>query len=161
MSDDLSTPLPGSLGATSSIQLFRLLVVLGNHVRTRMDARLASTGLTTQQATALTIVGHHDPAPTLGAIARAMGCSHQNVRQIVSALERKALVTVEVDPLDRRARRVRSTPAVAEAFEPRDDDDHAAVAEWFAPLSDDEQAIAVALLGRVQRHLAGGGAPGS
>lgn len=148
--------MPDALGDTPAIQLFRLLLVLGNHVRTRMDARLASVGLTTQQAAALTIVQHEDPPPTLGAIARTMGCSHQNVRQIVAALERKRLVVVDVDAADRRARRVRATDAVAELFGPRDDSDRAALDSWFAPLSDDERAIAVGLLGRVQRHLVDG-----
>ena len=112
MSDDL----PQSFGATPVTQLFRLVLTLGNHLRSRMDQRLAPSGLTTQQAAALTIVDHADPPATLGAIARTMGTSHQNVRQIVAALERKGFVTVTVDPDDRRARRVVTTPAVAELF---------------------------------------------
>lgn len=135
------------------MQLFRLLLVMGNQVRSRMDARMAPLGLTTQQAAALTIVDQSDPPPTLGSIARAMGSSHQNVRQIVAALERKGLVDVHVDADDRRARRVTATPAVAELFRPRDDGDHAEVARWFSVLSDEEQALAVTLLSRVHRHL--------
>ena len=146
------------LGGSPSTQLFRLVLVVGNHVRTRMDARLAPIGLTTQQAAALTIIGQGDGGdqgrpPTLGSIARQMGCSHQNVRQLVTALERKGLVTVAVDPTDRRARRVATTASVAELFGPRDDDDHSEAARWFDVLSTDEQVQAVSLLGRVLRHL--------
>lgn len=145
--------LPQSLGPTPATQLFRLLVTLGNHVRSRMDQRLAPSGLTTQQAAALTIVDHADPPATLGAIAVKMGTSHQNVRQIVAVLERKGLVTVAVDPDDRRARRVVATGAVAELFGPRDQDDQDALAGWFGVLTAEEQAATAACLGRVLRHL--------
>lgn len=149
----MSDELPPSLGTSSATQLFRLLLTVGNHLRSRMDARLAPTGLTTQQATALTIVDHADPPLTLGALARAMGSSHQNVRQIVAALERKGFVHVDVDPSDRRARRLTTTTSVAALFGPRDAADHAEAAGWLAVLSDDEQAIAVSLLARVLDHL--------
>jgi len=147
--------LPPSFGDTTPVQLFRLLLMVSNHVRTRMDARLAVTGVTTQQAAALTIVAQTDPPPTLGRVAGLMGTSHQNVRQIVAALERKGLVCVTVDPADRRARRITVTPAVDDLFGARDDDDHAEVARWFAVLSEHEQALAVSLLARVLKHVVG------
>lgn len=149
----MSRQVAPSLGDSPPIQLFRILVTLGGHLRTRMDNRLSEIGLTTQQAAVITVVQHAGEPPTLGAIARIMGSSHQNVRQIVSVLERKGLVEVTIDPTDRRARRVHPSPAVDDLFGPRDLDDHAAVASWFSVLSGREQSQVVSRLVRVLDHL--------
>lgn len=135
-----------AFGDTPATQLFRLVITLAGHLRTRMDQRLAEIGLTTQQAAVLTYLENSDEAPTLGAVAAALGTTHQNARQIVDALERKGMATVTVDPDDRRARRVAATPAVSLAFADRNEDDHAAVAEWLSALTAEEQAEAVSLL---------------
>lgn len=144
---------PG-FGDTPPIQLFRLVVTLAGHLRTRMDQRLAEVGLTTQQAAVLTFVEACEQPPSLGAVAAALGSTHQNARQIVDALERKGFVSVSVDPGDRRARRITATPAVAAAFVDRNQDDHAVVGEWMSALSADEQAEAARLLHRVLMSLA-------
>lgn len=142
-----------AFGDTPSIQLFRLVITLAAHLRTRMDQRLAGIGLTTQQAAVLTFLESCGKPPSLGAVAGALGSTHQNARQIVDALRRKGLVSVSVDPADRRARRVAVTPAVAAAFADRNRDDHAVVGEWLGALSADEQAEAARLLHRVLTAL--------
>lgn len=143
-------PLPG---ATAPVQLFRTIVVLASHLRVRMDQRLAAIDLTTQQVAVLTVVETADEPPTLGEVAAVLGTSHQNVRQIASVLERKGLLVVAVDPIDRRVRRLNVTPAVAALFEGRDLADHQAVAQWMSVLTVQEQERAVALLGRVLAGL--------
>lgn len=142
-----------ALGDTPAIQLFRLVITIATHLRTRMDKRLAVIGLTTQQAAVLTYLeGERNPA-TLGAVAASLGTTHQNARQIVDALGGKGLVEVSVDPEDRRARRITTTDLVAELFEGRDLDDHSEVNEWLSALSAEEQADAVRLLHRVLSAL--------
>lgn len=107
-----------------------------------------------RSATATLSLG--DGAPSQGAIAAFLGTSHQNVRQLLDGLERKGLVVVEVDPLDRRSRRVRATEAVAPLFAGRDEADHAAVRAWFGALDDDELEVACRLLHKVSEGLADG-----
>ncbi|MCU0295842.1 MAG: MarR family transcriptional regulator [Candidatus Nanopelagicales bacterium] len=141
------------LGATTSVQLFRTVIVLASHLRVGMDQRLADIDLTTQQVAVLTVVEAAAEPPTLGEVAAVLGTSHQNVRQIASLLERKGLLTVVVDVSDRRVRRLDVTPAVAALFEGRDPADHRAVEEWMSVLSPEEQEHAVALLGRVLEGL--------
>lgn len=143
---------PG-LGSDPPVQLFRIVLTLATHLRSRMDARLAEVDLTTQQAGVLTFVAQSADPPTLGDAARALGTSHQNVRQIVAALERKEMVDVVPDAADRRARRLTVTPRVAETFEDRDLTDHAMVARWMSVLDDEEQRQAVRLLGRLLQDL--------
>lgn len=144
----MSKEINPAFGETPATQLFRLVITLAGHLRTRMDHRLAEIGLTTQQAAVLTFLESSPQPPTLGAVATALGTTHQNARQIVDALERKGMVRVTVDPEDRRARRVVTTPAVAATFTERNTDDHAAVSEWLSALSTEEQQVAAALLHR-------------
>lgn len=149
----MSSDVNPMLGAEPSVQLFRLVLTLATHLRTRMDQRLAQLDLTTQQAGVLTFVGGSEQPPTLGETARTLGTSHQNARQVVSALERKGMIEVLSDPVDGRVRRLAVSAKVAEAFAGRDLADHRAVAEWLAPLTEDEQRQAVLLLNRVLTAL--------
>ena len=139
------------------MQLFRIVLTLATHLRTRMDQRLAEVGLTTQQAGVLTFVAHSAEPPTLGDAARSLGTSHQNVRQIVGALERKGMIEVVPDATDGRVRRLVQTSRVAETFENRDPADRAMVAAWMSVLDEDEQRQAVGLLNRLLRDLVSAG----
>ena len=142
-----------ALGDTPAIQLFRLVITLSTHLRTRMDQRLSSIGLTTQQAAVLTYLESHEGPLTLGAVAGSLGTTHQNARQIVDALRHKGLVEVGVDSDDRRARRIATTSAAADLFADRKLDDESQVGEWLSALSEEEQAAAARLLHRVLRML--------
>ena len=147
------------LGAEPPVQLFRVVLTLATHLRTRMDQRLAEVGLTTAQAGVLTFVTGSDHAPTLGEAARSLGTSHQNVRQVVAALERKGMIEVLPDPADARVRRLAVTSRVGEVFADRDLADHHEVALWLSTLTPDEQRQAVGLLHRVLRSLVDEPAP--
>lgn len=147
------------LGEEPSVQLFRVVLILATHLRTRMDQRLAEIDLTTQQAAVLTFVSGSDQPPTLGETARALGTSHQNARQVVGALERKGMVEVHPDPVDGRTRRLATTGRVAEAFTDRDLADHREVAQWFSALSEEEQRQGVGMLTRVLEQLVHEGSP--
>lgn len=142
-----------SLRAEPSVQLFRLVLTLATHLRTRMDQRLAEVDLTTPQAAVLTFVASSDQPPTLGQTARSLGTSHQNARQIVAALERKGMIEVSADSHDGRVRRLTVTGHAIQAFADRDPADHAQVAQWLAPLTEDEQRQAASLLHRVVKQL--------
>lgn len=140
-------------GAEPPVQLFRLVLTLATHLRTRMDQRLAEVGLTTAQASVLTFVTASEQPPTLGEAARSLGTSHQNARQVVAALERKGMIEVRPDPADGRVRRLAVTAQVSQAFAGRDLADHQEVARWLSALTDDEQRQAVSLLRRVLKEL--------
>lgn len=149
----MSSDVNPSLGAEPSVQLFRLVLTLATHLRTRMDQRLAEVDLTTQQAGVLTFVGASEAPPTLGETARSLGTSHQNARQVVAALERKGMIEVRPDPVDGRVRRLAVTGTVADAFADRDLADRREVARWLSALTEDEQRQAVSLLNRLLKEL--------
>lgn len=131
------------------VRTFRLILVLAQRMRTLMDQHLAADGLTTQQATLITVVDAIG-TPTLSETAAAMGTTHQNVRQIAAALQRKDFLTVDPDPTDRRAVRLRTTDRSARLWAGRSADDQEYVRSWFADLSAEESRTLFDLLVRVR-----------
>lgn len=49
---------------------------------------------------------YQNEAPTANELAKTMGCSRQNVKEILNSLEKKQLVRLESDSKDKRKRRV-------------------------------------------------------
>jgi DNA-binding MarR family transcriptional regulator len=135
-----------------SVRAFRTVLLLAQRLRYLMDDRLRADGMTTQQAALLTAVLDLGQ-PSLTEAAAALGSTHQNVAQLVAALERKGMLRVEPDPADGRRRRLVTTAANAEYWQRRDDADHAAVARWFAVLSDEEIVTLCTLADRVLAGL--------
>ncbi|HET6729676.1 MAG TPA: MarR family winged helix-turn-helix transcriptional regulator [Jiangellaceae bacterium] len=147
---------PFGIGTGSELALpvraFRTVLVLAQRLRYLMDERMRADGLTTQQAALLTVVialGR----PSLTEAAAALGTTHQNVAQLVSALERKDFLRVEPDPADRRRRLLVTTEANDTYWRSRDESDLDAVREWFSALSTAEIATLCELADRLLAHL--------
>ena len=135
------------------VRLFRLLLVSAAQLRTALDRELAPTGITSQQGTLLQLVEAQAKPPTISDVARALDMTHQNLKQIALALQRKGFLEIVVDPLDRRARRLQLTPHHHRFWKHRNPSDFAAVESWTAGLSDDEIESAVNLLLKLRRRL--------
>jgi DNA-binding MarR family transcriptional regulator len=155
MSSDVYGLDPGA-PVTPAVRAFRAVLLLAQRLRYLMDDRLRPDGLTTQQAALLTAVIALG-SPPLGAAAAALGTTHQNAAQLVAALERKGLLTVEPDPADRRRKRLVATAANARYWRGRDADDEAAVASWFEALAPAELDTLGRLLVTVLDDLGRGG----
>ncbi|WP_344829225.1 MarR family winged helix-turn-helix transcriptional regulator [Actinocorallia longicatena] len=134
----------------NAVDSFQAVIGLALRLRNRMDERLRPDGLTTQQAALLTAVDHLG-GPSLGEAAVFLGSTHQNVAQLVTALERKGMLSTEPDPADRRRRVLRTTTVSAAYWEARNAGDHAAVAGWFSALSEEELAVFRDLVVRLHR----------
>lgn len=134
------------------VRVFRQVLAAAGMLRYRMDRALAGSGMTTQQAALLQFISAQPQPPTIGQVAAALGMSHQNVKQIALALQRKGLLDIAVDTRDRRARRLQVTPAMHTLWARRDADDFERVRAWTAALDDTEAAQ---LAGLLQRLIAG------
>jgi DNA-binding MarR family transcriptional regulator len=128
-----------------------------------MDQLLREDGVTTQQAALITIVDAIG-SPSLSQAASVFGTTHQNTRQIATALERKGLLRIVADEHDRRVRRLVTTAKSREIWERRSNADQQRVLEWFSSLGEDEARTLFELLlrleTRVQAALLGDGRAG-
>ncbi|HKH78787.1 MAG TPA: MarR family transcriptional regulator [Solirubrobacteraceae bacterium] len=120
--------------AATRIRTFRLIIVLALELRTRMDQLLREDDLTTQQAALLTVIDALSE-PSIGQAAGALGTTHQNIRQLADALERKGFVRIAADPADGRIRRLATTPQSDATWQRRSDADQRRVLEWFGELT--------------------------
>jgi DNA-binding MarR family transcriptional regulator len=76
----------------------------------RFDAALRPVGLTSGQFSLLMSLNRAAP-PTMGQVSALLAMDRTTLTANLKPLERRELVTVTVDPADRRARRMRLTPA--------------------------------------------------
>ena len=117
-----------------------------------MDDLLRPDGLTTQQAALTTVIEVLD-RPSITQAAEALGTSHQNLKQLAAALERKGLLTISADPADGRAKRLATTAKSRAIWRRRSVVDQQRVLEWFSILTSDEANNLYELLLKLQEHL--------
>jgi DNA-binding MarR family transcriptional regulator len=141
-----------SADAATRVRIYRLVILLAQHLRYLMDARLSEDGLTTQQAALLTIVGLIG-APSFSDAAAELVTSHQNVKQLAAALERKGFVQIVPDEHDGRVRRIQMTAKCRSYWNRRNPSDYDAVLEWFSPLTPGQASELFEHLLRVTNHV--------
>jgi DNA-binding MarR family transcriptional regulator len=139
-------------GNAQRIRLFRLVLRVGQSMRTRMDEALRVDGLTTQQAALMTVVEAMG-SPSLTQAAAELGTTHQNSRQVADALIRKGFLRIVQDPQDGRVRRLVTTPKSDAYWRRRSPADCERVYGWFDGLSEDQVAALFELLWRVGENL--------
>lgn len=156
-SQQLDQSLQGVAPAVAErVRAFRLLMASGARLRALLDRELAPSGITVQQGALLSWIEAQAESPTIGQVAAGLGMTHQNVKQIALALERKGFVEITVDEVDRRARRLVLTERHRRFWRQRNPDDFAAIEGWLAGWSDAEVRQVVALLKRLHGHLDAG-----
>lgn len=138
--------------AGEAVRCFRLIAYVAQRMRYLFDQRLREDGLSTQQGFLLTIVRARG-RPTLGETAQAMSTTHQNVKQIAAALQRKGMLRIVADKADGRIRRLEATEVGARGWEDRNAGDFTAIAEWFGDLTGEEQEQLAALLSRLAKTI--------
>jgi DNA-binding MarR family transcriptional regulator len=113
-------------------------------VARRFDEAFRPLGLTSGQYSMLMSTNQPQP-PTIGAIASILSMDRTTITAALKPLERRRLVTVMVDPDDRRSRRVKLMPA-GRALLAR------AVPVWQHTHAEIDRSLADA--GRLRRDLA-------
>ena len=90
--------------------IFGLLLIISNKMNTLLEREFKEFDVTTKQFfLSMTIDCLFDSPPTLKEVSRAMGSSHQNVKQVALKLQQKNLLTLEKDEKDSRITRLRMT----------------------------------------------------
>lgn len=103
-----------NLKKTNSISdepmIFALLLTISNKMNTLLEREFKEFDVTTKQwFLSETIKSLFDTPPTMKELAREMGSSYQNIKQIALKLEQKGLLKLEKDKKDARVTRLRMT----------------------------------------------------
>jgi len=99
---------------TDSKFIFGSILVVANQMDTLLGRELKEYDLTTKQWL-LTIVVENsfEYDPSIKEVAKAMGSSHQNVKQVALKLEKKGFLSLENDKNDARVIRIKLTNQMA------------------------------------------------
>ena len=93
--------------------IFGGIQVVANQMDTMLERELKEYNLTTKQWLLTIVVANiFDHDPTIKEVAKGMGSSHQNVKQVALKLEQKGFVVMEKDSHDARITRIKLTDAV-------------------------------------------------
>jgi DNA-binding MarR family transcriptional regulator len=118
-------------------RIFGMIFLLSNKLETIGNSFLGE--LTTKQwFFMLTLTTFFESPPTLSQLAKQMGTSHQNLKQLAIRLQEKGFLTIEKDQLDNRALRIFPTKKMEEYVRVRQDKDHKFIEDFFRVLKDRE-----------------------
>lgn len=134
--------------------IFGSLFLLPNKLQTLMDQELSSDDITTKQWFLSAIIEHFgDTAPTLSEVSKAMGTSHQNVKQIALKLEKKGFLNMEKDATDRRVIRLKLTEKSNLFWEKRKEGAEEFLIHVFKDLKEDEINVIYKGFNKIYRNI--------
>ncbi len=94
-----------------------------------------------------------DEAPTANELAKTMGCSRQNVKEILNSLEKKNLVRLEVDAKDKRKRRVYLTEYAMQVAAKYREKETQFMEGLYRGISDEEVGCAYSIISKIEDNL--------
>lgn len=87
--------------------IFGTLFMVANQIDTMLERELNPHGVTTKQwFMSVVITSLFEQPPTIMEVAKMMGSSHQNIKQVALRLEKKGLLKLAKDPDDARVTRL-------------------------------------------------------
>lgn len=92
-------------------------------------------------------------APTANELAKTMGCSRQNVKEILNSLEKKRLIRLETDAKDKRKKRVYLTEQaqiMSAKYQQREED---FLQHLYEGVSDEEVDYAYSTISKLEDNL--------
>lgn len=96
---------------------------------------------------------YRDEAPTANELAKTMGCTRQNVKEILNSLEKKQLIRLETDERDKRKQRVYLTgnaQLMAEKYRQKETD---FMNYLYEGISDEEVDSAYSIISKIEDNL--------
>ncbi|PKM60525.1 MAG: MarR family transcriptional regulator [Firmicutes bacterium HGW-Firmicutes-4] len=135
--------------------IFGGIQVVANQMDTMLERELKEHNLTTKQWLLTVVVANtFDHDPTIKEVAKGMGSSHQNVKQVALKLEQKGFVVMEKDPHDARITRIKLTDAVASFGKASQQKSVLFTEKLFKGLSAEEMAMTRSTLEKLLANLA-------
>ena len=132
--------------------LFGLLFAFMNRLQAAGDAFYDE--ITCKQFFLLACMNlYHDEAPTANELAETMGCSRQNVKEILNGLCKKELVTLVQDKNDRRKQRIYLTEKRKKLAEKYQQKEMEFMKLLYDGISDDEIRYVYKIISRMEKNL--------
>ena len=93
--------------------VFGSVLIIANRMDTLLERELKEYDVTAKQWLLTAVLANSfDKPPTIKEVAREMGSSHQNVKQVALKLEQKGLLVFEKDKKDARVTRLKLTDQI-------------------------------------------------
>lgn len=135
--------------------IFGGVQIVANQMDTLLERELKEHNLTTKQWLLTIVVANtFDHDPTIKEVAKAMGSSHQNVKQVALKLEQKGFVVMQKDPHDARITRIKLTDAVASFGNESQEKSKIFTKKLFKGISPEKMAITRSALEKMLTNLA-------
>lgn len=96
---------------------------------------------------------YRDEAPTANELAKTMGCTRQNVKEILNSLEKKQFIRLEEDASDRRKRRVYLTENALRMGDKYREKEERFMECLYRGISDEEIDSAYSIISKIEDNL--------
>lgn len=133
--------------------LYGIMLSIGNRLQITADRQFED--ITAKQHFLLISLCLFDEPPMLTEMSSVMGCSYQNVKQLVSALERKGYLRVEPDTADRRKLRLCTTEKCSTLFEQLQQLEQDFLAQMYQGIAAEDIAVTRRTLEQINQNLGG------
>lgn len=134
--------------------VFGSLLMLANRIDTMLARELRPFDVTTKQwFLSVMIASLFEQPPTVMEVAKMMGSSHQNVKQVALKLAEKNLLRLEKDPADARITRLVMTEYSQEFWKQTDEAGNDFMRKLFSGLSDKKMGRLKAAIGRMLGNI--------
>lgn len=109
--------------------------------------------ITWKQFFAIICINLCKESPTINELSDVMGCSHQNVKQILIKLEKKGFVSMIPDEKDKRKQRIMITKKCRDFFEKNDRVSQEFVMSIFAGIEEKELLTTIQTIMKMERNI--------
>ncbi|WP_373483669.1 MarR family winged helix-turn-helix transcriptional regulator [Acetobacterium sp.] len=134
--------------------IFGGVQIVANQMDTMLERELKEHNLTTKQWLLTIVVANtFDHDPTIKEVAKGMGSSHQNVKQVALKLEQKGFVVMAKDAKDARITRIKLTDAVDIFGKESQEKSVIFTEKLFAGISAEEMAMTRSALEKMLTNL--------
>ncbi len=123
--------------------LFGSIFIISNRMDTLLQREFNRFDITTKQWFLSVVIDNlFDSPPTMKEVAKEMGSSHQNVKQVALKLEQKGLLVLEKDKKDARTTRLKLTESSYDFWKMIKEEGTVFTETLFKDIDKDELAIA-------------------
>lgn len=134
--------------------LFGAVFIVANRIDTLLQREFNRFDITTKQwFLSATIDNLFDKPPTMNEVAREMGSSHQNVKQVALKLVEKGLLILEKDRVDARVTRLKLTDNSYDFWDTIKGEGTAFTQTLFHDIDQDELVVARRVMQKLQLNI--------